>query len=66
MASRTTAVAEGGNHGGERPAGDESGRPVRGWPGAASSTPDSRWAVTEMTRLMKAAAMMPSAMMPGT
>jgi hypothetical protein len=30
------------------------------------STPDSRWAVTEMTRLMNVAAMMPRAMMPGT
>ena len=30
------------------------------------STPDSRWAVTEMTRLMNAAAMMPSVMIPGT
>ena len=28
-------------------------------------TPDSRWAVTEMTRLMNAAAMMPSVMIPG-
>ena len=30
------------------------------------STPDSRWAVTEITRLMKAAAMMPRVMIPGT
>src|SRR3981081_3308830 len=30
------------------------------------STPDSRWAVTEMTRLTKAAAMMPRVMIPGT
>ena len=29
-------------------------------------TPDSRWAVTEMTRLMNAAATMPSVMIPGT
>jgi len=30
------------------------------------STPRSRWAVTEATRLPKQAAMTPSAMMPGT
>src|SRR5690348_5038141 len=29
-------------------------------------TPDSRWAVTEITRLMRAAAMIPRAMIPGT
>src|SRR5580704_16236652 len=30
------------------------------------STPDSRWAVTEITRLMNAAEMMPRVMIPGT